>query len=342
MGRLDFSPAVAGYLQRHAVDPELAYGLGVRSDRDSIVYPVTTPRGETYCRRRDLTDERKITRQPSGEPLVLWWPAGRPEPGAEVLLTEGEPDALAAISALNGRPVAVAALPGTEIPADRVTGELAPAEIVYLAMDGDAAGRRAANRLAAALQQFTHLKVVRLGEGEDLASRLFREPDRKEWLSSALDGAKDAPRAKLKDEPEGYARRKPADKLRDLLAKGIDPDRLDLGELLSDVEGFVRRYVYMSDAQAATVTLWVAHTHALEASRVTPYLAISSAEPGSGKTLLLEVLAMLVAAAVADRPHHRGGAAAQGREGPPDAALGRVRHRLPRRQGLRRGSARDP
>ena len=36
------------------------------------------------------------------------------------------------------------------------------------------------------------------------------------------------------------------------------------------------------------------HTHALEASRVTPYLSISSAEPGSGKTLLLEVLAMLV------------------------------------------------
>ena len=160
-------------------------------------------------------------------------------------------------------------------------------------MDGDEAGRKAANRLARSLQQFTSLKVVRLGEGEDLASRLYRESDREGWLSSALEGAKDAPRVKLKDEPEGYGRRKPADKLRDLLAKGIDPDRLDLGELLSDVEGFIRRYVYMTDAQAATVALWVAHTHALEASRVTPYLAVSSAEPGSGKTLLLEVLAML-------------------------------------------------
>ena len=95
------------------------------------------------------------------------------------------------------------------------------------------------------------MKVVRLGEGEDLASRLYREPDREGWLSSALEGAKEAPRVKLKDEPEGY-RRKPADKVRDLLAKGIDPEKLDLGELLSDVERFIRRYVYMSDAQAVT------------------------------------------------------------------------------------------
>ena len=293
MARLEFSPAVAGYLERHAVDPGLAHELGVRSDRDAIVYPYTTPLGESYTRRRDLTDERKVTKQPSGEPLVLWWPAGRPEPGAEVLLTEGEPDALAALSALNGNTIAVAALPGTAIPADRVTGELGPAKIVYLAMDGDEAGRKAADRLARSLQQFTNLKVIRLGEGEDLASRLYRESDRESWLAAALEGAKDAPRAKLRDEPEGYGRRKPADKLRDLLAKGIDPDRLDLGELLSDVEGFVTRYVYMSDAQAVTVALWLAHTHALEASRVTPYLAVSSAEPGSGKTLLLEVLAML-------------------------------------------------
>ena len=121
MARLDFSPAVVGYLERHAVDPELAYGLGVRSDRDAIVYPYTTPRGESYTRRRDLADERKVTKQPSGEPLILWWPAGRPAAGADVLLTEGEPDALAALSALDGHPVAVAALPGTEIPADRVT-----------------------------------------------------------------------------------------------------------------------------------------------------------------------------------------------------------------------------
>ena len=291
MGQLDYSPAVAGYLERHAVDPGLAHGLGVRSDRDDLLYPYSTPLGETFVRRRDLASG--ITKQPNGEPLILWWPAGRPERGEDVLLCEGEPDALAALSALNGSGMKVAALPGTAIPADRVTGELGTAKTVYLAMDGDEAGRKAADRLARSLQQFTHLKVVQLGEGEDLASRLFREDDREGWLSAALEGAKAAPRVKLKEDPQGYGREKPADKLRDLLAKGIDPEKLDLGELLTDVQRFIRRYVHMTEAQAATVALWLAHTHALDASRVTPYLSINSAEPGSGKTLLLEVLAML-------------------------------------------------
>jgi Protein of unknown function (DUF3631)/Toprim-like len=292
VARLEFSPATRRYLEEHAVDPQLAHELGVRSDHDVIVYPYTTPRGGSYTRRRNLAD--KITKQPKGEPLILWWPDGRPDPGANVLLCEGEPDALAALSARNGYPVSVAALPGTEIPLDRVTAELAVADAVYLALDGDEPGRRAADRLARALQQFTNLKVIRLGDGEDLASRLCREEDREAWLRGALEGARDAPQVALKDEPEGY-RRKPADKLRDLLAKGIDPDKLDLAELLSDVEAFLRRYVYMSDAEAVTVALWVAHVHALDASRVTPYLSITSAEAGSGKTLLLEVLATIVA-----------------------------------------------
>lgn len=288
-----FSPAVSHYLESHAVDLDLAWRLGVRSDRDAPVYPVTTPRGDTYTRRRDLAT--RITRQPRNQPLILWWPAGRPDPGADVLLTEGEPDALAALSALNGDGIAIAALPGTEIPAERVTAELAAAETVYLALDGDDAGRKAADRLARALQHFTCLKVVKLGEGEDLASRLHGEEDRAGWLRAALETAPEAPKLKLKKaEPEGYGREKKADRLRDLRAKGIDPDTIDLGELLSDIKGFIHRYVFLSDTQAAAIALWVVHTHTFEASRVTPYLSISSAEPGSGKTLLLEVLALLV------------------------------------------------
>lgn len=68
-----------------------------------------------------------------------------------------------------------------------------------------------------------------------------------------------------------------------------------LAELLSATEAFVRRYVALGDSEAATVALWVVHTHVLDASRVTPYLRIHSAEPGCGKTLLLEVLALVVA-----------------------------------------------
>ena len=59
--------------------------------------------------------------------------------------------------------------------------------------------------------------------------------------------------------------------------------------LLDRVELFVRRYVVLDDSQAAAAALWVAHSHAVDAARATPYMHISSAEPESGKTRLLEV-----------------------------------------------------
>jgi hypothetical protein len=71
-----------------------------------------------------------------------------------------------------------------------------------------------------------------------------------------------------------------------------------LGAVLDDVGTFVRRFVVMSDAQADAVTLWIAHTHAVDAAETTPYLAITSAEKRSGKTRLREVLELVVHAAL--------------------------------------------
>lgn len=65
--------------------------------------------------------------------------------------------------------------------------------------------------------------------------------------------------------------------------------------LLGDVERFLRDYVVLTAEQAAVVTLWVAHTHAIEIAETTPYLNISSAAPASGKTRLLEALETIVA-----------------------------------------------
>jgi hypothetical protein len=73
------------------------------------------------------------------------------------------------------------------------------------------------------------------------------------------------------------------------------PDTIELGELLDELAGFVRRFVVMSPAQSDVAALWIAHTRCFEASAQTPYLAISSAEKRSGKTRLLEVLELLVA-----------------------------------------------
>ena len=67
-----------------------------------------------------------------------------------------------------------------------------------------------------------------------------------------------------------------------------------LPEQLAAVEAFIRRFVVLTSAQSAALALWVAHTHVVEASEATPYIAVTSAERRSGKTRLLEVLELLV------------------------------------------------
>src|SRR5215204_2550337 len=73
------------------------------------------------------------------------------------------------------------------------------------------------------------------------------------------------------------------------------PSKADgANRILEDLRVFIRRFVVLTDAQADAVTLWVAHTHPIEAFSCTPYLAITSGEKRSGKTRLLEVLELVV------------------------------------------------
>jgi hypothetical protein len=79
-----------------------------------------------------------------------------------------------------------------------------------------------------------------------------------------------------------------------------NPERKPEGEAdgvtaLNRIFSFLRRFVFLSRAQLLVVVLWIAHTHVVDAADVTPYLAITSPEKRSGKTRLLEALAVLVA-----------------------------------------------
>ncbi len=79
------------------------------------------------------------------------------------------------------------------------------------------------------------------------------------------------------------------------LAHGADLET-DLCPLLDGIAAFLNRYVvFASDAQLIAIVLWIAHTHAIDAFDVSPYLAITSAEKGCGKTRLLELIEMFVA-----------------------------------------------
>ncbi len=61
------------------------------------------------------------------------------------------------------------------------------------------------------------------------------------------------------------------------------------------VRGFLTRYVSLGEHEADALALWVIHSHAFAASETTPYIAISSSGPGTGKTRCLETLELLVA-----------------------------------------------
>jgi hypothetical protein len=76
----------------------------------------------------------------------------------------------------------------------------------------------------------------------------------------------------------------------------VEPHNLTGAALLDAITTFVSRFiVFPNEHCAPMLALWYAHTHAAEHFYVTPRLVISSAEPGSGKTLVIEVGQYLVA-----------------------------------------------
>jgi hypothetical protein len=69
-----------------------------------------------------------------------------------------------------------------------------------------------------------------------------------------------------------------------------------LGELLDATAALLTKYVIFKDAtQPIAIALWIAHTHALAAFDVTPYVLVTSPEKRSAKSRLLELLESLVA-----------------------------------------------
>lgn len=74
-----------------------------------------------------------------------------------------------------------------------------------------------------------------------------------------------------------------------------DAASIDGAGLLDRIHAFTRRFIcYPSDHASTSHVLWIAHTHLMEAWFSTPRLAVLSPEPGSGKSRVLEITALLV------------------------------------------------
>ena len=73
------------------------------------------------------------------------------------------------------------------------------------------------------------------------------------------------------------------------------PDPIVGAELLAETVEAITRYMVLPDGAAETTALWAVHTHCFDYFAHSPRLAITSPEKGCGKTLLLDILASLVA-----------------------------------------------
>jgi hypothetical protein len=68
-----------------------------------------------------------------------------------------------------------------------------------------------------------------------------------------------------------------------------------LAEVLAALEDYVSKYVVLTAEQRCAIVLWAAHTWAVDASEVSPYLSVTSAVMRSGKTQLVGTLRYVVA-----------------------------------------------
>lgn len=197
-----FSPTALGYFAGHAIDPHLAWQCGVREHRGDIVWPTVDAEGRGSPRRRRLADgPGPKVRGLAGRSLGVWWPLERPLSvgSADVVVCEGESDAMAAASLLNGSTAVFVA--SGHVPATVLAAELRDvgAGVAALAFDGDMAGGRTADRLATELvAQGIGARIVAVPFGHDLASVLAGIPtpdgpwpeDREAWFAEALVSAR--------------------------------------------------------------------------------------------------------------------------------------------------------
>jgi Protein of unknown function (DUF3631)/Toprim-like len=98
-----------------------------------------------------------------------------------------------------------------------------------------------------------------------------------------------------KDLSEAIEKKTPVRVLQSLLAESPEWKPTAGADLLDEVYFFLRRFVWMTEAQARVIAIWAAHTHAFAAAEHTPYLAIISPEKECGKSRLLTCLSIICA-----------------------------------------------
>jgi hypothetical protein len=263
----DDKPAVKQWLADHGLPSKGSSGNSKRGRDPVAVY--------LYCDAEGNSLARKLRYQPKSFSWERWengkWLTGlggiKPplyrlpeiQKSQSAILVEGEKDA--DNGARIGFPTTTSGAAKSWRPEH---GESLRGKDVVIVADADSAGRTHAQRVAGSLYgKARSLKVLELPGAKDLS----------DWLARA--GTAEGLRSLIESAPEWK------------------PCALEIGALLDKIVAHIRRYMVMTEAQARAVSLWVVHTHSLQAADTTPYLSITSPEKASGKSQLLELLEML-------------------------------------------------
>lgn len=234
------------------------------------------------------------------------WPAPEEVIGGILYVCEGEPDAVSADQV--GLPAV--GVPGASKWDPAWAKRIAKGrDRVVILPDADKPGRDAAKTWAAAIAEYcADVRIV------DLHSTRDDGADFSDWVSTSTtdeDYAKDREAIEAVAEAAERVKAPPlncptqgtqgthssarAMRVVSDVSDVSDNPTPGTAELLDEIGVFLRRFVVLpSDEVRDLLSLWVLHTHAFEAAWATPYLRITSAAPGSGKTLLLEVLTAIV------------------------------------------------
>ena len=182
----------------------------------------------------------------------------------EILIVEGEKCADALIS--EGIPAVGTICGASTCPSDDALRAVVQFARIVLWSDNDIAGRRQMSDIARRLHALgaTNLRIVNWADAPekgDCADAVDQNVDVRQLINQA-------------------------DPI---------PPPPPLAELLDDLVRYVGRFLVLSLQQRDAVALWIAHTYIFHNADCTPYLNVFSADKRSGKSLLLEILELLVA-----------------------------------------------
>lgn len=190
---MNFSTRATAYFELRAIDPALAYDVGVREVNGAIVWPTPDAEGRPNPRRRTLGDHSgPKVRGAAGRTVGVWWPLGRSKAkNSDTLICEGESDAMAAASILGQSNRTSVATGKASLGVLASELQNSAISVVALAFDGDIAGAETADRIATALVALgIGTRILAIPHGEDLASVLGGEDDPLGWLQLALVNAR--------------------------------------------------------------------------------------------------------------------------------------------------------